>query len=1304
MAEDRKALLRRKAAHSALQGTPQSEDVRNRIQDVLALSGAVLTSGASYDQLMRTIREYADETHQPLERVLRDSAQLEGIIAGTRVRHGPDRSIDLRRKEEIRVRGRRRAIANAVMEQGGKSATLSLQELEDIRDAVLVGNINELPSEVRTRLRGLSKQIESAQERARGRIKDVVLYSPGGESPRLAKFAGEYGQLLGSGRGSSQQIMENWKRNVDPEFLKKLSFVHWTTSPESLATGRGIPAVDGSLSAGIYFRGDPTGHGFVSNKFASAPFGLVLEGDITWTGNRDVYSYGGEVDRASMDYVRDPILDEATFETQATRVERRMIDTIEWKRSKTRRRPGNVEDYPFSFTPNINEALIKKPRVVGIVVDPATFDILSLQNLYTEDHANYNLTRAMVFAEEMGIPIYDVAGQPLPEIFQPESVNPAEIKRVAQNFPSAAELTGGKGYARTAGGKSLFQALSNLESHGFPEDLVPLPDIPSMQEMRAARRELETPNHGGKKRAQLRTEMRKRLWQESQLHSGSTPHVSHKTLGGHVTHLSKPLSTPEEFAEAWRFERLKKDFKESFFGRGVVDSYSSSAPENPLFSDPSLTEGLHPSSSAEEIFEALIKKPEKATLLETLTLMEQVGEDGLKLLDDWTKLKAVQGEEITPLEMQSKLKEIDNYLMEEARELGKEDAYRFMVGEDEAKTLSQEEVQGEEEAAKRRADRKASRPSLDDLLQEEGIPRESFIDFSELPENQGKPTRSVIEAYKIAGELPESAGVPEGRSPKAYPLKGLSPEEPTLRPNYTKQEMAHPAFDPQETHPPEVSPDQKAFAAQDPEARLSVVEGSSPEYKPQLSVEKARAALADPAQQDDFIHWLATRDPEARIPDEYADLTPTPVEAEWRGGAAKANGGMQDLVQRFRRGEINSDEFQKILRSRMGAGPQDMVVFRGVPSEGLNLGSWSGADEARFLELIALPEHTPQTRAEGQRLWEKKRTAGGQFFSDRPEVALHYAKDTGSVHAMKLSPEEALKWSKGTQTTPGGVSSNFQIPNEAIQTSQAGGGGFLEIEEEVAKVLEDIASGKVETTPEARKALLADKAVKAKWGPRIVKGLTVLGDVALAADLGYQLGKHGPSGIMDVGAHTVEGAALMAELPKMAADRFVPGYGEKGVHLGTEMLAGAGRAVKGTMDPFHRHRDRQERVKKLEGLQAEYERAGLDTMAARRQAAADIAAGGVAFYQTPQIADRLRWDPERARRELRQERRPPTDPSRLAQWGLKEDAENQRDAAWHEELGLDDIDLGIEEEPEQPPMTTDPREMARWAAKRALEK
>ena len=548
---------------------------------------------------------------------------------------------------------------------------------------------------------------------------------------------------------------------------------------------------------------------------------------------------------------------------------------------------------------------------------------------------------------------------------------------------------------------------------------------------------------------------------------------------------------------------------------------------------------------------------------EVRRIKEEIAEGGPKWLqedlEDWTgKFKEAEKELGRSFEaLQRQRSSAWNSLEAEYADSVREPHIEGEVLDREIETRGQEaKIKAQERAAERGAAR-AARPSLGDLLQDEGIPREGFIDFVETPENRrsGKSIPELIEAYKIAGELPESAGVPRGRSPKAYPLKGLSPEEPTLRPGTAIDEFGETIRQPTSIVG-DPTPEQKAFIAQDPESRLSTVKGDYPEYKPQLSVEKARAALADRAQQDDFIHWLATRDPEAQIPDKYADLTPTPAKARWEG----------DL---------------------------------------------------------------PEARAKA----------------------------------------------------------------------------VAEIEEEAAKLLEHIASGEIETSPEQRKALLADEAVKAKWGPRIMKGLTVLGDVALAADLGYQVGKHGPSGVMDAGAHLVEGAGLMAELPKMAADRFVPGYGEKGVHLGAEMLAGAGRAVKGTMDPLHRYRDRQERVRKLEDLQKEYEKSGLTSMAARRQAAADIAAGGVANPQSAEIAEHLHWTPEKVRRELRQERRPPTDPSRLAQWGLKEDAENQRNAARHEEMGLDDIDLdlGIEEEPERPPMTTDLRARARWAAKRAFQ-
>tara|TARA_R100001594_G_scaffold132558_1_gene172838 strand:+ start:5613 stop:7601 length:1989 start_codon:yes stop_codon:yes gene_type:complete len=95
-----------------------------------------------------------------------------------------------------------------------------------------------------------------------------------------------------------------------------------------------------------------------------------------------------------------------------------------------------------------------------------------------------------------------------------------------------------------------------------------------------------------------------------------------------------------------------------------------------------------------------------------------------------------------------------------------------------------------EAAAEGRAAR-SGRLSLDDLLQSEGIPREGFLDFMEIPENRrsGKSIPQLIEDYKIAGELPGSAGMPASRPTSSI----VSPTS-----------------------------DQKAFSALDPEGGLNV--------------------------------------------------------------------------------------------------------------------------------------------------------------------------------------------------------------------------------------------------------------------------------------------------------------------------------------------------------------------------------------------------------------------------------------------------------------------------------------------------
>ena len=130
----------------------------------------------------------------------------------------------------------------------------------------------------------------------------------------------------------------------------------------------------------------------------------------------------------------------------------------------------------------------------------------------------------------------------------------------------------------------------------------------------------------------------------------------------------------------------------------------------------------------------------------------------------------------------------------------------------------------------------------------------------------------------------------------------------------------------------------------------------------------------------------------------------------------------------------------------------DLFVYRGVPSRSLAIGKpFSAADDVRLEELMDLPQ-TPQTLAEGQELLNRKRSAGGQFFTDQPNIARSYAGDSGSVHALRLKRSEVAPFYAGeavTPRTPGpgqsvgrgsvGYSTNFMVPDEVLKERQLQG-------------------------------------------------------------------------------------------------------------------------------------------------------------------------------------------------------------------------------------------------------------------------
>lgn len=208
------------------------------------------------------------------------------------------------------------------------------------------------------------------------------------------------------------------------------------------------------------------------------------------------------------------------------------------------------------------------------------------------------------------------------------------------------------------------------------------------------------------------------------------------------------------------------------------------------------------------------------------------------------------------------------------------------------------------------------------------------------------------------------------------------------------------------------------------------------------------------------------------------------------------------------------------------------------------------------------------------------------------------------------------------------------------------------------------------------------------------RGIQAAANIAMAADLGLQLGKHGPSGIMDFGAHFLD-AAVLAELPQMGIDAAKQRLLPEELHdvslpgeVVTQGLAGAGRAIRGTMDPLRSYRATQERAGEFEQVVEAYRNAGLSEEDAREQAYADTAAGGVAPAQSAEIAEKLHWTPEKGRRQVLGDSRPPTDPRKLAQWAAKRAVADREQREWEEaHPGLDDIDLGLGPE-EQPPPTS----------------
>lgn len=521
MAEFTDWVDRHQAAKNAL-AAEKDESLQEKFLEALKLSGiALLPGSAAYKELMSTLIDYSKETGQGIENVLADSTQMKAILQGAPADPFPSPAA-FKEQERIWRSGIENRLLPPYREGGGP------EEWER----------NEF-----------HKALNKAQKRTRRMVK----YSEGGQSPALGKFSEE----IRTGRGASETIlptprkaMNAWKKSVDPEFLDELTFVHWTEDPEDFAgSPKGGIFTEDALSVNAYLKDDPT-PGFYGQRWSKGSWGLIMEGDVTWLGNQDAMTTKGTP--GSGDYLLDPIVDRESFLEVKPRSTRR-LDKGEALVDKTmQERPwslvgtdtevfGTGDLHWTEMNNQINEGLIQKSRVKGIIAT-------------SREGVAGVAGRAIVLAEEMGIPIFDETGAPLPSKYQPSSVTPEQIKSVSRNFPSKAEV--GVPFRHP-----LSKNISGLEN---------------------AWKWSRSPSKGGV----LRTEVRNlQLWDlndEIELHEIEGHKVKKGDRGIHAKkstrHRTLPRTSIEELEERIHFVRNKPDFN-VLDDRGQVTTFNKHLPE-----------------------------------------------------------------------------------------------------------------------------------------------------------------------------------------------------------------------------------------------------------------------------------------------------------------------------------------------------------------------------------------------------------------------------------------------------------------------------------------------------------------------------------------------------------------------------------------------------------------------------------------------------------------------------------------------------------------------------------------------------
>jgi len=263
-------------------------------------------------------------------------------------------------------------------------------------------------------------------------------------SVRASQFIPEYYNAL-RGRG----ITEAWRNNVDREFLKKLQFVHWTRDPEEIAdamsgkpghVGGGWDAevpydarLEDDISAHAYLKEGPEGFGGPRFQAGIRAVGLVLEGDVNFIGNFDIYSAPTQ-GLGPLGEEHHPALRPATSrKTGIPMGQRRWVSTHPTSAEQfghspvlpvldketfltTEQKAGEVGGKKASSVGKVNEALLGNTEVVGVVIPHEEIREYYDQNFSQRGVARTMAQEAAQVAERFQVPLLGLDKKPLPPV------------------------------------------------------------------------------------------------------------------------------------------------------------------------------------------------------------------------------------------------------------------------------------------------------------------------------------------------------------------------------------------------------------------------------------------------------------------------------------------------------------------------------------------------------------------------------------------------------------------------------------------------------------------------------------------------------------------------------------------------------------------------------------------------------------------------------------------------------------------------------------------------------------------------